>query len=258
MDLESMRCAMSMSMPSASTFLQLISSSNGLNSLWTCTESARAFVWRSRSREAFTRSCARYSRPTVSGKSVSVMASRSEPSRTTNLMCISALPRSLSTLWPKAFRLVRTACRKASSVSNTVPNRKGRTVPCRKQTLTTRACSSTDFSLNSPLLRSYSLTITANSPLGYPSTEAPLTPCTPSSMKGRRERVPLERVCNSVRQYAYHAMQFFLRTWTPAKDLRGVFYEAWNFESGRKARYREIRTIRTSQDHLTSVRSEER
>src|SRR5262249_20451552 len=64
----------------------------------------------------------------------------------------------------------------------------------------------------------------------------------PSNRKGRRERVPLERVCNSVRQYAYHAMQFFSEPGPQLKDRPGMFYEAWNFESGRKARYRETRT----------------
>ena len=45
---------MSINMPSGATFLQLTSSSSGLNSLCTWTERARALVWRSRSREAFT------------------------------------------------------------------------------------------------------------------------------------------------------------------------------------------------------------
>ena len=43
---------MSIIMPSDATRLQLISSSRGLNSLCTCTESARALVWRSRSLQA--------------------------------------------------------------------------------------------------------------------------------------------------------------------------------------------------------------
>ena len=49
------------------TFLQLTSSCKGLNILWTCTESARALVWRSRSRLAFSRSFIRYSPPACIG-----------------------------------------------------------------------------------------------------------------------------------------------------------------------------------------------
>ncbi len=57
------------------------------------------------------------------------MASRSEPSLTRSFRCISALPRSRATLWPKVRRLDRTACRRASSVSKIVPKRNGNTVP---------------------------------------------------------------------------------------------------------------------------------
>ena len=157
---------MSISIPSESTRLQLISSSNGLNILWTCTERARALVRRSRSLEAFSRSFMRYSPPTVSGSSTFIRASRRDPSRTISFRCISDLPRSRATLCPNARRLVRTACRKASSESKTVPNRNGNTVPWRKQTLTTRACSRTCFSSSCAPLCSYSLTTTLNSPLG--------------------------------------------------------------------------------------------
>ena len=62
--------------------------------------------------------------------------------------------------------LGRTAWRMASSVSKIVPKRNGSTVAVRKLWLTTRACSRTDFSSSLEVARSYSLTITANSPLG--------------------------------------------------------------------------------------------
>jgi len=51
---------------------------------------------------------------------------------------------------PKARRLARTACRRASSLSKIVPKRNGRTVPLRKHTLTTCACSKTVFSSSFP------------------------------------------------------------------------------------------------------------
>src|SRR5213595_391588 len=54
-------------MPLASTRLQLISSSSGLNILCTWTDRALALVWRSRSRDAFSLSLIKYSPPTVSG-----------------------------------------------------------------------------------------------------------------------------------------------------------------------------------------------
>ena len=97
---------------------------------------------------------------------ISSMCPRSDPSRTVSLMRISDLPRRRATLSQKVRRFDRTACRIASSVSKIVPKRKGSTVAVRKLWLTTRACSSTDFSSSLELARSYSLTITANSPLG--------------------------------------------------------------------------------------------
>ena len=59
---------MSISSPPESTFLQLTSSSSGENSLCTWTETARALLWRSRSRLAISRSLQRYSLPAHEGK----------------------------------------------------------------------------------------------------------------------------------------------------------------------------------------------
>src|SRR4051812_19575516 len=136
------------------------------------------------------------------------MASRKEPSFTTSFKCISALPFKRNTESVKALRLARMARRSASSVSKTVPKRNGKTVVLRKHSLTTRACSITACWFSSP--GTYSLTMTASSPLGYANTWLPPTPLSASTGKGRRERtVPRNAFC-SVMQYAYQAMTLLL------------------------------------------------
>src|SRR5215469_830303 len=113
MVLESIRWAKSISMLPESVRLQTTSSSRGQKSLCTCIDSARAFVWRSRSRLARSRSLRKYSPPTEAGRSGT--ASSTVPSLTTILTCISDLPRNRDTLSRKVLRLARTARRRASS-----------------------------------------------------------------------------------------------------------------------------------------------
>src|SRR5579871_1920380 len=113
----------------------------------------------------FSRNFDKYSLPTVEGSSISCKASRSEPSFIKSFRCISALPFKRETLSRNALRFRRTARRRRSSLSKTVPKRKGRTVVRLKHSPTTWACCKRAFWPSSPA-DTYSLTMTANSPLG--------------------------------------------------------------------------------------------
>src|SRR5262249_17927020 len=128
-----------------------------------------------------------------------------EPSLIRSFRCISALPFRRTTLSRNALRFSRTARRRASSVSKTVPKRKGRTVVRRKHSLTTCACCNRAVCPRSAVGRD-SVTVTANSPLGYAKVWASAIPLRFSTGTGLRARTPFWKVCCSTMQYAYHAM----------------------------------------------------